>query len=352
MTKLIFADPHWSDNPRDRYRHDFVSWMVVQIRKRSASEVFLLGDLTTEKNYHESWLVNRCVDNVYRLALEAPVTILQANHDYTNPDHPFFGFLSHIDNVSWISQPTARGSYLFLPHTRQWEQDWKDLEWRYGYYDCVLAHQTFAGAAVGARTMEGIPLDIFKNQKRVISGDIHNPQKIQLPNGDPRGRPNGGLLHYVGAPYRINFGDDYEPRILMLDDQDKLTSISVPGVRKCLLEVTEAPMPFIKCLDQLAAGQNLTEGDILKVRVHLRRESYDEWPKMKGTVRNWAEDAGFVVDSIHPILEAAAKLTPTRREDSKTDAQLVRTYAKKVGASPDTLTAGLTLLEESDGLTA
>jgi hypothetical protein len=330
MTKLIFADPHWSDNPRDRYRHDFVDWMVAQIRKRQASDVYLLGDLTVEKNYHDAWLVNRCVDHVYRLAQEARVTIDQGNHDYTNQDNPFFEFLNRVPNVTWISTPTVIENYLFLPHTRQWKADWHEISIQAHNYDCVFAHQTFEGAAVGGRPLGGIPIEAIGWCRRVISGDIHHPQKILI--------SGGGYLHYVGAPYRVNFGDDYAPRILMLDEADKLTSISVPGVRKQLLDIDASTNMDQACTD-------LDAGDILKIRIKIGRETYDHWPAIKAKVRQWADKHDYIVDSIHPILEAVARVTPSRREDNKTDVELVRTYAKKVGATPDTLTAGLQLLD-------
>ncbi len=55
---IIAGDVHWDANPRHAYRHAFARWLVGQARKRQARRIILLGDLTVEKNYHESWLVN------------------------------------------------------------------------------------------------------------------------------------------------------------------------------------------------------------------------------------------------------------------------------------------------------
>src|SRR5205814_1607714 len=103
---------------------------------------------------------------------------------------------------------------LFLPHTNNYKRDWKGLD--FSKYQWIFAHNTFQGANIGPRRLEGIPTSIFPRNAKVISGDIHVPQHF-------------GPIEYVGAPYRIDFGDDYEPRVLFLSTKDEKRCIeSIP----------------------------------------------------------------------------------------------------------------------------
>jgi hypothetical protein len=105
--------------------------------------------------------------------------------------------LSEIANIRYIAEPIKSEGLLWLPHTRDWQQDWRSIDMRGARR--ILTHNTFAGA-VGANGVElgGIPLDALPNVP-IISGDIHSPQR-------------NGRLTYVGAPYTVDFGDEYEPR--------------------------------------------------------------------------------------------------------------------------------------------
>src|SRR5262245_15252200 len=297
MSVIVTADLHWNDNTRDAARHDFVDWMVGCLKQHRADALFVLGDLTEGKDEHRSWLVNAVVDHLARWSRQCPVIVIRGNHDYLDPEHPFFGFVNHIEGLYWINRPMddgegslsvhhgdrlrhSIGRYLMLPHTRDFEKDWDGYKLRdYGW---VFTHNTFEGSDYGQGPLaKGIPLDVVKGA-RVISGDVHIPQKI-------------GPVTYVGAPYLIDFGDDYEPRVAMVDGS-KLSFVKVDGPQKRLIEV--------RSLKELVEkGRTLVEkGDIVKVRVDLTMAEHAKWPEMQAKVREWADKQGVVLHAATPVL--------------------------------------------------
>jgi len=324
MSIAVFSDPHWTENPKDLYRHNFVPWFVAKLKKLKVGQVLLLGDLTEVKDNHSAWLVNKVVGHIHDLSKICPVIILKGNHDYVVPSNPYFAFLNELENVEWVNDPTRLDilgyDCLLLPHTRNYKKDWAGVpvntEW-------IFAHNTFEGANNGhGHKLSGIPQSVFPKDARVISGDIHTPQQ-------------SGCVDYVGAPYRINFGDNFEPRFLEVIDDD-LIEHPCPGPRKQLLEISS-----VKDLNKF---KDLSKGDMLKVRVGLSQDQQDDWQKIKDTIRNWGEKQGYVMEHIQPIFEVK-RVKKERDQDQKSDEELVRSYAKRTATSDLTLKTGLKLLK-------
>ncbi len=337
MKTLVFADPHWNDNIRDSYRHDFVKVLHTIVKERKPDLIVCLGDLCDQKDRHSAWLVNKVVKHIHGLSQLCPIIILMGNHDYLMPDSPFYGFLGRLDNVTWAGVATDSQNLtsdrlsrdfraLFLPHTRDWKRDWINLS----NYDWVFAHQTFNGASVGfGRKLEGIPLDAVPSDAHVISGDIHVPQEF-------------GPVTYVGAPYTINFGDDYEPRMLLLDGKCKI-SIPCPGQQKRLVELDSAN--HFK-LDDKTIG-NLGEGDILKVRVHLLPKDKDKWNEIKDKVHKWGEAHGFQIHIVQPVFQGLQKVAAPTQPTYKDDKDLLGQFAKRHGIGDSMIKTGLWLMERT-----
>jgi hypothetical protein len=198
--------------------------IAALIKKHKVDELIVLGDLTEEKDYHPATLVNALVDVIYSFSQLCEVIILRGNHDYTSIDCPFFQFLRRMDRVRWLNTVTrlklSIGDCLFLPHTRDYKTDWAKLP-QLEELDWIFAHNTFEGSVTEhGKRLSGIPTTFF-DDFRVISGDIHAPQDV-------------GSVRYVGAPYQIDFGDLFEPRVLLLDRMG-IKSISVFGPQKRLL---------------------------------------------------------------------------------------------------------------------
>ena len=329
MKTLITADLHLNDNPRDAYRHKFMRWFLDLAKKHKVDRIIVAGDLCDEKDRHPAVLVNQVVDYFYQLAEVCPVTVLKGNHDYLDPEHAFYGFLRRIENVSWINNPTVedvgnKSHDLFLLHTTNYKHDWKGLNFKTPSY--IFCHQTFNGAAVGfGRHLDGIPLDIFPKNVRVISGDIHVPQQL-------------GPVTYVGAPYTVDFGDQYQPRVLLIDG-DKIKSIPVDGPQKRLVEAEAG-----KHIPEI--NTDLNKGDIIKFRIGVK--NVDQWPEIKAEIKAWCEKHGFIPHAIQPVLrrdETGIKSTKAKASN-KSDEQILREYALRRDLDKNLLSTGLFLLDK------
>jgi len=337
MTTLVTGDFHLSDNPRDRYRHEFQKRLRGMVKKHDVTLTIILGDLTDVKDYHGAVLVNEIADHLDQLSELCHVIILKGNHDYLgDPDNPFFKWIGKVPNIKWINEPMHTslnlkrefimpfGNALFLPHTNNYEKDWEHVSTE-KRFDWVFAHNTFEGAKVGARRLDGIPLSIFPSKCRVISGDIHYPQDV------------GKQLTYVGAPYTCHFGDSYEPRVILIDDNGKIHSIPCEGRQKRLIEIKS-----LKELDKYDMGE-----DILKIRYVLPSSKSDKWPDIKAEIKEWGKGQPFIIDAIHPVMEHEGTDAIVRTRGSrKTDDELIRDYVKRTGASGSTLKTGLKLIGE------
>lgn len=334
MRVLITADLHLSANPRDAYRFKFMDRIPRLIQKYNVGLLLVLGDLTEMKDYHGSELVNRIADYFKSYTALVPVLVTRGNHDGTDPNHPFYHFLRHIDGLTWVNNPVEElgddfGPAIYLPHTSDYKKDWAKID--FDKYRWIFAHNTFAGAqGEYGHILEGIPLDIFPADARVISGDIHVPQRL-------------GCVRYVGAPYLVDFGDSYEPRCLLLEG-DKVTTIKVGGPQKRLVTADatiKTGKPIYKGLDKCNAG------DILKVRVTIKREQAPKWPEFKQAVREWGEKNGFIIDTVQPQIEEFGQLRAKEaftKTPRKSDEQLLIEYAKARGVDELTVKTGLKLL--------
>lgn len=343
MTLLITGDLHLSSNPRDEYRHDFVESLVDIVTERDPIALLILGDLTEAKDKHNAELVNRVSDHFQAIAQRCPIIFLKGNHDwYTNPDIPFFKFLGLLPRVVWVNEPATGehlklprllgdeikefGRLLFLPHTSNHERDWPDF--KFVDYDTIFCHNTFAGAlGDNGAELGGIPPSIFPKGAQVISGDIHKPQVI-------------GPVTYAGAPYTVDFGDDYAPRMLELHPSGKLRSVPCSGPQKRLVEIDK--------LSRLEKIKGISKGDILKVRLNITRSEHPKWHEMSAAVREWGADHGYVIHMVQPVLiDDNEKVVTDRKVSRKDDSKILKDYCKGRQVSEDTMKIGLEIMGES-----
>lgn len=322
---LVTSDWHLSANPRDYYRHEFQPTLLALIDRYEVDELIVLGDITEAKGEHSAWLVNRVAKYVSNLADKCHVTIVRGNHDGYTPDEPFFAFLNHQPEVWWINGVSHSGSLLFLAHTTDYQRDWADIDW--DIYQWVFTHNTFKGTEIGpGQTLDGIPVEALHGIP-TISGDVHIPQKIS------------GPVYYTGAPYTVDFGDNYQPRVLLIND-GSLKSIRVSGRQKRLVEV--------RSVEGLAKVKGANPGDILKVRVQLSPADHARWPEMQKAVRQWGVDNGYQVHTVVPLVVEGQRHTMTERKTrpQQDDKTLVTEYAKVRGIAAPTVQVGLELIEE------
>lgn len=328
MTALVTADWHLSSNQRDDYRWNFVEHTLPSLLvARGADLLLFLGDLTEAKSGHDAALVNRVVRAFKELQEICPVICLQGNHDALTVAQPFFGFLEELSGASenpihWISAPTPLADLeglptgaarlpgtLLLPFTHQPERDWEDLSFK--RFPWVFAHQCFAGASSESGVkLSGVPLSYFPKDTQIIAGDIHTPQTL-------------GPLTYVGSPYHVDFGETFEPRVLLWDGEH-VESLPIRGPQKQLVEVSS-----IEELVTQKRKLGLNAGDIVKVRVAV--ESYDAWPEAKAEIEKWATQANVSLHIAQPILQSPHKPSKKvlKEQESLSDPELLRAYAKK-----------------------
>lgn len=276
MTVLITADIHQTYKSSERYRWGLIPWLAKEARESNVNHVLILGDLTVAKDNHSAHLVNQIVNQIAELAKVVHVIVLKGNHDFIDSDCPFFGFLSEVDGIEFISNPTlinlpidmGLSSCLFLPAVRD------PSEWEIGIQgkmlvelepDYIFCHATFDGAlSENGTQMRGFPLSCLPKARKIWAGDIHVPQKI-------------GPVEYVGAPYHTRFGDQYEPRVVYVDENGRALSLRYPAPYKFVL--------LVESLDELEQALMKTDpADQIKVRMRVKRSDIPAWPKLRGEI--------------------------------------------------------------------
>jgi hypothetical protein len=234
-----------------------------------------------------------------------------------------------LQNVEWISEPIERNvdgrKALFLPHTSNYKEDWKNLKIR--DYDLVFTHQTFAGAkAESGQELDGIPTSVFSKDQMVISGDVHVPQKV-------------GPVLYVGAPYTIDFGDDLDRHMILLDSgSGEIKYIPYDGPSKIMLDL---PLGFV-----LYRIENLKEGDIVKVRVSLNADQFAEFQEYKEEVTNYLQQHGCIVHMIQPVFDKGGPIQTRRRLRKRSDEEVLKSYALATGIKESTIKTGVRLMRK------
>jgi hypothetical protein len=335
---LVTGDLHLNNNPRDRYRHNWVKTLPDLIRQYKVDGVALLGDLTDAKDYHPGILVNDVVAHVARVAQLVPTVIDEGNHDYASlTEVAFFTFLKSLPNTHWVNKPTFGEELptkhmqalfkdcLLLPHTPNHERDWNNLDMKRLRF--IFAHNTFAGASADSgRKLDGIPTKVFPMDAHVISGDIHTPQSFDQ-------------ITYVGSPYTVDFGDDFAPRFLLLDGT-KVTSVRCSGPQKRLLDIDADKKPLPK---GFMRGWN--EGDIVMVRVHLTQAQYPKFSEFRDGVYAWGERHKLIIHQVSAVVDRS--ITPikqTTTHQARPDSEHVKDFAKSRSIDKDTLKIGLEIV--------
>lgn len=315
---LITADPHFSANPRDAYRLNFLhKRLPALIKTYKVDMLYVLGDLCEVKDQHGAWLVNQIVDGISAIAKTvSTVSVLMGNHDYLQEGHPFFRFINNIPNVVYRDRPRRVGTYLFLPFTRNPVNDWKELDLK--GVKRIFTHITFDGATGGfGRKLEGVSLNLLPKLP-IVSGDVHSPQKF-------------ANLTYVGAPYTVDFGDDYVGRVLLLDD-NRLSSVVVGGPQKRLIT---------------SSHLSARKGDIVRVEVPIKAKDYSKWSERYDEIKKWAEENDVTLESAVPkIIDASERAINKSklRRAAVDDEALVDEYGKAKKIDQRTLAIGKELL--------
>lgn len=336
MKILAVADLHLTDNAAEEYRHTFVREHLPMLYDKHAARGLLInGDLTEAKDRHSARLVNRIVGHLAELSAFAPVVILMGNHDYANEGEPFFKFASELPGVLFIDRvtpfhrlpPSFRKVFencLFLPHTRDHENDWKGINFH--DFNWTFAHQTFQDADAGyGRRLDGINVEWFDGCE-VIAGDIHKPQNVQN-------------VTYIGAPYTIDFGDDYSSRVLLVDTAKYETIPTAHLPQKRLVHC--APEE-----DLIDKQDDLNEGDLVRVRVDV--DTMEGWKEIVDLVHRQARKLEVSIERVEPVILRKTKrhsIKPVSGNSKKSDAELVKQFGDRERLSDSVLDVGLSIVE-------
>lgn len=330
MRAIVTADLHLTDNPKHEYRWDLFPWLRKELKTHRVDSVFLLGDITDAKDRHSSRLVNKLVSEIRSLGSLCSVFILRGNHDYLEESEPFFKFLNMLPGVYFITEPffaLTTDSVLLLPNTRNYKKEWEPLNFK--HYKYIFTHQSYDGCiSENGTKLGGIPPSVFKGiEGHVISGDIHVPQKV------------GKNITYVGAPYRIRFGDAYNPRVLLLGE-GKQIDLHLETTSLELLDVTGVD-DFAKRMERLPDKAKL------KIRVHLNRENFPDWPSIRKEIEEIVHSvAGWELTSLS-LVTAKQKAKTLKIESTESPEEVVKAFSKKRNLDKHLAKLGVALLKET-----
>jgi DNA repair exonuclease SbcCD nuclease subunit len=252
-----------------------------QQEKYKPEATFILGDMGDKKDCHSSVMVNRTVTEM--LTLKPPIYILKGNHDYIDPNNPFFKFMNHLPGIKFVVEPTMLSTailshkFLLIPHCPT-EKAFEAACGMFGRPDYLLLHQTFEGAIAetGVRLSgyKQAPIEQMRPGRGIYAGDVHRPQRA-------------ALVNYVGAPYHIRFGDAFDPRCILVLGHDRDKNLYFDTVRKWSLTVRD--------VSELLDNKDLLPGDQIKVEIELAREEMVDWKDHKCQVLEAAREKGLEV---------------------------------------------------------
>lgn len=331
LPAIIISDPHFTASPNDEYRWGLWPWLANEIKEEGARTLLILGDLTDAKDYHPAELVNRLTAAIVSMPVEE-IIILAGNHDWLKQGGVFFKFLQHVQRpkIRVVTEPAddpgdpaADPLCMFLPYSKSPARDWKN--WDFSHYDFLFMHQTAPGSvASNGQKMEGDEMPPL-NAGKVYSGDIHVPQII-------------GPIEYVGSPYHVHFGDNFEPRCLVIDKKRKAYDLHYPTISRRAVSVWG-----LEELERLKLGKD----DQLKLTIHLDVGEAHQWQKIRRQASDWVRGQGAQLHGVKLVVDRAQERLEAGRLGIKKprpeDAVYRFVVSQELGG--DLLDAGLEILE-------
>jgi predicted phosphodiesterase len=288
MTTLISADWHLSSKSEEEYRWS-VFHSLLEIERTSPvviDRLLFLGDFTEKKDKHSAAFINRFVDSITQLADKfGKLIIVSGNHDFIDSDLPFFRFLDCINNITFIySKPWIRNYEAFVPCYQSKEVP---TEYLAGTEKCktIYTHLNFKGAiGDNGHVLEGVDPSIFANNGSVVfSGHIHVPQIL-------------GNITYVGAPYPIDFGDNYTGRFLLIKDNGDIESIENKSIKRLMID-----------LYSIADLEGLDSNCQTKVRLHLPVSELHKYTSLREEVIMYHKRVNAILHSLELVVVSPEK---------------------------------------------
>jgi len=272
MNYIVTGDWHLTDNPLDEYKWDFCNKLIKYAGENEVQMLFIVGDLTENKDKHSSILVNRLtgVLSDLKLSLGQDIMILHGNHDSVGNGVSFFKFLDNSDaGIHFIDEFVQCYGWSFIPNRVRISDHIHEIE----DSELVFLHNNIRGARRENTSVSNAGTDprLFKNVRgKIYSGHYHTPQQVNN-------------ITFVGAPYPIDFNDRYEGRFI-----HNGKSISFPTIRKIIYRVD------YRALDEI----ELFEGDQVKIEVSINRYDISQWEGIRASILEEAEKRKAIVVSL------------------------------------------------------
>lgn len=300
----------------------------------------ILGDVTDAKDNHPAELVNRTVRELRLIQQKCPslkeVIALAGNHDWLKAGHAFFRFLNEIPGMRFVTSPedigatSDRGNAVtcWMPYSKQPSVDWDGMD--FSHYDYLFIHQTVRGAvSSNGQEMDGEALPDL-NAGRVFSGDIHVPQDVRV---------GGARVTYVGSPYHVHFGDDFEPRCVLIGQDRKERDLRFVTTRRMTVRVST-----LRELQKLS----IREGDQVKLRLELDAGERHAWSRLRREATAILREKGADVQGAELVAVGdAPRLTRMGAKASASPQEALTAWVEREGLGGHVLDAGLDILEES-----
>lgn len=335
MAYLVFTDPHFTDKEADADRWGIFPWIENLCLKYNIKDIYILGDITEDKDKHSSILVNRLHRELTRLARNKFITILMGNHDYIDSKFPFFEFINNCTldgGIKFVKEITDAISTLWLPHTRNYKEDWKNID--FSKFSRIFMHQTIEGAIDHSGPLKGVPASVFDDVKQgtvFLSGDIHKSQVIQLKNCN---------MEYLGSPYPTRFGDQ-GGYVYIVDENNKGTTVeqlTFPFRAKATVKMGK---------DEYHKLVFLKPKDRVKVTFLLQRKDLMDYDKIKKNLEIYCKDndlelCGVKVEVTDEV-EAQPKLVTT---ESSNKLSIFEEFITNKKIDKDLVSCGMDIFKE------
>jgi hypothetical protein len=328
---LLTSDWHFTDSIYDEYKWELFPYLKNLCQFESIDRIFMLGDITEKKDNHPSKLVNKLTESITFLSQTVPIIFLQGNHDAVDANIPFFKFLNTLPNVGFITEPQTlyfgdHSDFLFIPYQKEVDNLYRIFHEKIKA-NYVFIHQTVSGAISQSGHVLEHGLDSnFLDHPNIFAGDIHKPQKI-------------GNVQYVGSPYHVYFGDNYEGQVIILDTEYCKTQVMKPGfISKFSTDLTS--MEELKNMD-------IKKGDQMKIKLHLRKEDYYLVSEVRTQIKEYLNDkkAFLMSFEIFPIMsDLKTDMSAIINKVKETKEQVVERFGKKETLNQEYIDFGTKLM--------
>ena len=324
LNTLLLSDLHLNDSLETEYRWEIFNFIkhlrLNEETPNAFKNIFILGDLTDQKDRHSGKLVNRIIDHFVELSKHHRIYILRGNHDGLDPEWPYFRFLNHFENIFFIKDTakiTIDGSVPLHFYAHGYSSQFVPNPDGISFF-----HETFRGVVYKTgQVADGEHLTSPEFEALCFSGDIHEPQQV-------------GDVIYVGSQYHTRFGDEFNPRAILLDIISRdYRSIPVNIGKKITLTVN-SPEEFI---EKIATHPS----DMVRIQIPDNKEATKLFQYISASKKDYPS-----IQQIHIVKEGAEQL-PSLVATPQNDRELIHEYGKIKNLPTERIEIGVKIHENN-----